>query len=252
VAQLFLQQRAPITETRSGPYIRYSMFTPRYAVLRDLNTFDLRENRQLGPAASLLLSYGVTALGADFGGPGMSASAGWAVAPHGGYGSISLAAQTRLRDGVFVDRRVSADVFAASPVVRNAVRVIVEATTSAARDDTARTLYIVGGDTGLRGYAIGAFSGPTQFVGHVEVRSMPVSIIFSQRVGALAFYDVGDAAPTYATLLPYHDFGIGLRWLSPQFNSSVIRVDWAIATQDAPLTRAGLPGRVTAGFMQVF
>jgi hypothetical protein len=251
-SQAFLQQRAPISETRSEPYIQYGMFTPRYTVFRDLDTFDLRENRQLGPSAGLRLSYGVPALGADFAGPGFSAAAGWAVAPHGGFASVSLTAMTRLRDGVFIDRRLTATAFAASPIFRNVARVIVEAETSAARNDTARTLYIVGGDTGLRGYAIGAFSGPTAFVGHVEVRSAPVGIIFSQRVGGLLFYDVGDAAPTYASLIAYHDFGVGLRWLSPQFNSSVIRLDWAIATQDAPLTRAGLPGRVTAGFMQVF
>ena len=70
----------------------------------------------------------------------------------------------------------------------------------------------------------------------------------------LAFYDVGNAATSVAALTPYHDFGIGLRWLIPQLNSSVIRIDWAIATQDSPsgLTRAGLPGRVSAGFQQVF
>ena len=98
---------------------------------------------------------------------------------------------------------------------------------------------------------MGAFAGQTAFVGHVELRSAPVAV-FSQRVGGLAFYDVGDAAPTFARLVAYNDFGLGLRWLIPQLNSSVVRVDWAIATQNAPLTRAGLPGRVTAGFMQTF
>ena len=67
-------------------------------------------------------------------------------------------------------------------------------------------------------------------------------------------HDVGHAAPSLAALTPFHDFGIGLRWLIPQLNSSVVRIDWAIATQDSPsgLTRAGLPGRASAGFQQVF
>jgi hypothetical protein len=63
---------------------------------------------------------------------------------------------------------------------------------------------------------------------------------------------VGDAAPSFASMVAYHDFGVGLRWLIPQLNSTVIRVDWAFATQDAPLTRAGFPGRVSAGFLQAF
>ena len=29
--------------------VQYELFTPRYAIYRDLNTFDLRENVQLGP-----------------------------------------------------------------------------------------------------------------------------------------------------------------------------------------------------------
>jgi hypothetical protein len=90
-------------------------------------------------------------------------------------------------------------------------------------------------------------------VGHIELRTMPLPL-FSQRFGGLLFYDVGHAARSLAVLHPYHDFGIGLRWLIPQFNSSVLRLDWAIATQATPsgLTRAGFPGRFTAGFKQVF
>ena len=73
-----------------------------------------------------------------------------------------------------------------------------------------------------------------------------------QRFGALAFYDIGDAADGYAKLVLHQDLGFGLRWLIPQLNSSVIRFDWAFALEDGNLTRAGWPGRITAGFEQVF
>jgi hemolysin activation/secretion protein len=119
--------------------------------------------------------------------------------------------------------------------------------------DTQRTFFTLGGMNGLRGYAIGEFIGTTAAVAHVELRTMAVPV-WSQRLGGVAFYDVGNAATSIAALTPYHDFGLGLRWLIPQLNSSVLRFDWAIATQDSPsgLTRAGLPGRVSAGFQQVF
>jgi hypothetical protein len=52
--------------------------------------------------------------------------------------------------------------------------------------------------------------------------------------------------------VPRHDFGIGMRWLIQQLNSSVIRIDWAFATQSTTLTRAGFPGRASAGFQQTF
>jgi len=88
-------------------------------------------------------------------------------------------------------------------------------------------------------------------VAHAEVRSSPLAV-FSQRFGALAFYDVGDAAESFGALVLHHDVGVGLRWLIPQLASSVLRIDWAVATQDGPYTRPGLPGRISAGFLQSF
>ena len=48
------------------------------------------------------------------------------------------------------------------------------------------------------------------------------------------------------------DVGVGLRWLIPQLNSYVIRVDWAVPLEDGIVTPAGMPGRVSAGFAQIF
>ena len=55
-----------------------------------------------------------------------------------------------------------------------------------------------------------------------------------------------------SAIVPKHDAGVGLRWLIPQLNSTVIRIDWAFATQSTTLTRAGFPGRASAGFQQIF
>ena len=125
------------------------------------------------------------------------------------------------------------------------------AATDVARRDTRRTRFILGGSTGLRGYAIGDFVDTTDFIAHVELRSKPLAAS-SQRLGMVAFYDVGDAASTFHALVPHHDFGLGLRWLIPQLNSSLLRFDWAVATQSTTLTRAGLPGRIAAGYVQTF
>jgi hypothetical protein len=68
----------------------------------------------------------------------------------------------------------------------------------------------------------------------------------------LLFYDVGDAGASYRGLVAHNDFGVGLRWLIPQLNSTVIRIDWAFATQSTAFTQAGFPGRLSAGFLQTF
>jgi hypothetical protein len=247
----FLDQFTPLSERRSEPYVGYSLFTPRYAVYRDLNTFDLRENRQLGPSVSVTAGYGLPALGADFAAWDLTGSASWAADAGGGYGQVLVQGGARLRDGVFIDQNAKATVYGASPLVRRAVRLVLSVEADAARADTQRRRYVLGGSTGLRGYAIGDFQGTSLFVAHAELRTAALPI-FSQRFGALLFYDVGHAATSFATLVPHHDFGVGLRWLIPQLNSSVLRFDWAIATQSTPFTAAGLPGRFSAGFQQVF
>jgi outer membrane translocation and assembly module TamA len=125
------------------------------------------------------------------------------------------------------------------------------ATADAVRADTYRTRFFLGGNSGLRGYQIGEFQGTSQAVAHAEIRSAPLAV-YSQRFGAIAFYDVGDAAESFGKLALRHDVGVGFRWLIPQLASSVLRIDWAIPTQDGPYTHAGLPGRISAGFMQSF
>jgi hypothetical protein len=247
----FLDQLAPVSEQRSEPYVGYDLFTPRYAVYRDLNTFDLRENRQLGPALSLRVGYGLPALGADFTAVALSGAASWAADLDGGYGQVLVQGGARLRDDRWIDQNATARLYVTTPVLKRAIRIVLSTEADAARADTQRRRYFLGGSTGLRGYAIGDFQGTSMLVSHAEVRTAPLPI-FSQRFGALLFYDVGHAAASFRELVPHHDFGLGLRWLIPQLNSSVLRFDWAIATQSTPFTAAGLPGRFSAGFLQVF
>ena len=251
LAPLFLAQVAPVSETRSEPYVQYALFTPRYVVFRDLNTFDLRENYTLGPSLTARLAYGAPGLGADFRAFPMQLALGWTLAPRGGLGVAKLSATTRLRQETFIDQLLTASLYYASPMFLRRVRVVAQAGASALRNDTQRGVFLLGGDTGLRGYAIGDFIGTSQVLGHLELRTAPVAI-FSQRIGGLLFYDVGDAAPSLSSIVPKHDFGFGVRWLIPQLNSTVIRLDWAIATQNTAFTRAGFPGRFSAGFQQVF
>jgi len=253
-AQVFLSQWAPINEQRSEPYLRYEMFTPRYIVLRDLDTFDLRENKQLGPFFRARVSEGMTELGADFRAFGVGVTGGFAVGPAGSYLSLSGSAAARyLHDGGrWIDQEAAASFYAATPLVDRLFRIVAGATVDSKRADTAHTPFALGGANGLRGYEIGEFLGTTELVGHIEIRTASVSTLFAQRFGALFFYDVGHAAPSFADLDLRNDVGLGLRWLSPQFNSTVLRFDWAVPLQDGVVTRAGMPGRFSAGMLQVF
>jgi hypothetical protein len=247
----FLDEYAPVSETRSEPFVRYQMFQARYAVYRDLDTFDLRENRQLGPSLALRLGYGLPALGASFSAMSMASTAAWAFGPGGGYGMLQLTASARLRDGDLIDQNLSAQIYAASPLVGRFARLVLSAQADAVRDDTFNTRYFLGGDTGMRGYIIGEFRGTSAVLGHAELRTVPLAV-FSQRFGTLLFYDVGHAAPSFDQIYLRHDIGLGLRWLIPQLNASVIRIDWALPLVEGVVTQPGFPGRFSAGFQQVF
>jgi hypothetical protein len=251
LAPEFLAEYAPISETKSEPYLHYAMFTPRYVVLRDLDTFELRENRQLGPQLDLQAGEGITALGADRRALDLRGAAKYAIGPADSYAYAEVLGEARLWDGQWIDQHGLADAYLATPQIGRFMRVVTKAQIESYRADTRRTAIILGGDMGMRGYAVGEFRGSTAVIGHVELRSVAVPL-WSQRFGALAFYDVGDSAGTFAELLLRHDIGVGLRWLSIQFNSYVIRFDWAVPLNDGVVTRAGLPGRLSAGFLQVF
>jgi hypothetical protein len=250
-AQQFLNEWAPISETRSEPYLGFQMFTPRYEIYRDLNTFDLRENRLLGPLLNASVAYGIPAFGASFPALVLGGELSWAFGPAGWYGSIKVSGQTRRRYGSYIDQVASAGAYLATPLVARIARLVLSAQIEGVRASTARLLYVLGGDNGLRGYIINEFQGQVRTLGHAEIRTAPLAL-FSQRFGALLSYDVGHAAPSLAEIVLHHNVGIGLRWLIPQFNSSVMRFDWAIPFQNTMYSRAGFPGRFMAGFEQVF
>ena len=190
-------------------------------MFRDLDTFDLRENRRLGPLLAVEVAAGLPALGADFAAYPIGATAGWSVAPGGSaFGLAQVQASARARSGDLIDQRLSAVLYFASPPIAGVARIVAAATTDAVRADTYRTRFFLGGDTGLRGYQIGEFQGTVAAAAHAEIRTAPLAV-YSQRFGAILFYDVGHAAASYDALVPHHDFGVGLRWLIPQLNASV-------------------------------
>lgn len=249
--QTFLAEYAPITEQRSGPYLQYDMFTAWYGIYRDLDTFDLRENERLGPSVSLRAGLSAPALGADFLTYPLSGTIGWAAGPAGAFFRASITGSTRLRAGTAIDQIFQGKLYLASPLWRRLFRLVLAGEADAARADTQRTIFFLGGDSGLRGYAIGDLQGTSMVIAHAELRSAPLAVR-SQRIGALLFYDIGDAAPSFGSMRIRSDTGIGLRWLIPQLNSSVLRVDWAVPLENGTVTPAGFPGRATAGFQQIF
>lgn len=250
----------PRSEVSSAVFFEYNLFTPRYATYRDLATYDLREDYRVGPALDLRVAGALTALGSDENFARLSTKLQWAFDHGGTYLQLRAEWAGRLQDGEVFDNGVGLRLWLATPLIGDVFRVVAKAELAFRVDERSNGFYSTGGDTGLRGYAIGAFAGLARYQQHLELRSRPLRL-WSLRIGGVLFWDAGHAAGSCSAgkctqpgdalgaLSLKHDVGLGLRWLIAQLNPSVFRVDWAFALNGST---AGWPGRVSLGFEQAF
>lgn len=248
-AQRFRDEILPRSERSSALYAEYSLFTPAFATYRNVDTYDLPEERQLGPDLRASVAVARKLIGSEQDFLRLSAQAGYTarLGPDG-FATAIARATSRLQARELVDSDLSAHVVATSPMLAGALRVVGRAELAMYLDDSQNRYLTLGGDTGLRGYTVGAFAGEKRVRGNLEVRSVPRRVWFG-RVGLLAFWDLGHAADQLSDLRIQHDVGLGVRAVVPQVQTAVFRFDWAV-----PLTgdTAGLPGRFILGFEQAF
>lgn len=247
--QSFVRDVLPRSERVSAPFVAYSMFTPRFVTFRDVSTFDLPEDVALGPSLSLSASWAVPALGSEVQFVGLAADVGFtAEIGHRGLLKLAASGDSRVMGRDLVDQRYVVSAYFASPRVWGLGRLVVGLVADRLIDNRSIRNLELGGDSGLRGYPIGAFQGKAAARGNVELRTSALKVLFT-RLGVALFWDFGHAAPSFDRLDIHHDLGAGFRLLIPQLQPTVIRFDWAFATQGPT---AGFPGRFTAGFTQVF
>ena len=253
IRQAFAEQFMPRSEQDSSVYLSYGLFTPRYRVYRDFDTFDLREDSRLGPTFSASVSRSLEWLGSTYTTTGVGGSAGWTMDIQDGLQSLAVSWSGQVREGRWEDEKRGVGLTLATPMLRRLVRVVASGSLSVWLHNSrpSNQFYTVGNEDGLRGYGVSEFAGNARYVAHLEARSRPVAFR-ALRGGVVLFYDVGDAAPRLSTLRSFHDVGVGLRLLIPQLNFYVLRVDFAVPLQSSAFTPAGFPGRWTLGFRQVF
>lgn len=249
---IFVDNVLPFSERISAPFIGYQVFTPRFTVYRDIDTYDVSEDAKLGPELQVELAWASKAFGSEgdflFG----TASASWGVDLGGdGFFASQLTGNSRLADTELINNQVTSAVAVVTPRLGNVARVVTRASLGLFHNEQQNRSFVLGGDSSLRGYPVNAFRGDARFVANLEVRTMSWPVWFA-RLGGLVFWDVGHAAPALDELRPVHDVGVGLRVLLPQLGTLVQRLDWAIPLVSAGGQRSGLPGRITAGVGQVF
>jgi hypothetical protein len=240
----------PRSERTSGVYGRYDTFKPEYRIYRNVDSYDLPEERQIGPRSSIELSTSAELFGAteDFG--QLAASIGWWIDFRGqAYLDANLAVTTRFGGGIPEDNGMTAGLkLATAPFWKGRLRVVARGELAFRLNDEDNVRFAAGGDTGLRGYPVGAFLGRSRVLGNVELRTQPYKVWF-MRGGALLFWDSGHAAEKLPRIVLHNDVGVGIRLLIPQVSSELFRLDWAF-----PMTggQPEWPGRITAGFEHIF
>jgi outer membrane translocation and assembly module TamA len=248
LAAAFTRDVLPRSERISLPFVSYGLFTPRYRTLRNVSTYDLAEDAQLGPSMDASTGAGLGFLGSDNTFLRASASAGYAH-PFGGDGVVRLGAgiATRLDGGELIDNNASAELRFISPTVRRLGRVVAEARFFSLWEETQNRFFTIGSDNGLRGFSIGEFLGERKVALQVEARSRPFRLAFF-RLGGVLFYDAGGAASSFGTMGLHHNLGIGLRSLIPQLSRELMRFDFAIPLDGANAGKV----RFISGFRSEF
>jgi hypothetical protein len=244
----FVRDVLPRSELSSALFVRGQLFTPTYAAYRDLDTFDFREDYQIGPSVEARASLAFGAIGSERDFLRVSAVARWTVDWGRGLYRLAAGYAARLQDGRLIDRNSSFGFFAASPRLFRIGRLVASATLDVLEEEEGNRFFVLGASNGLRGFALNQFVGQARVIGHLEARSRPLHIFFL-RLGAVGFWDFGHAAETVGDLRLQHGVGAGLRLLIPQLDPLVIRLDWAFALTGET---AGWPGRLSLGVEQVF
>ena len=249
VRDAFIRDVLPRSERTSALLLRYRMFQPRFGQYRNIKTFDLPEDTQLGPEVILETALAAKFLYSENDFIRLGATARWTQDLGGlGYARLQASASTRVEQNDARDVALDVESKVVLPPIGKHIRVLLRGRIARRLNDRQNIVFALGGETGLRGYVIGAFVGPAMAIGNLELRSSPTSLGF-MKVGATAFWDFGHAAESLSALEVHHNVGAGLRILIPQFGQELIRIDWAFALRGP--TR-GFPGRLSVGYDQVF
>ena len=237
----------PVSDTRISPFFQISSYTTDYH--RDINmeTLGLQEDVSMGQVAAVRVYPALEALGSSRNLLGLDAIASYAHPVGSGFTKLSLSHSVELSSAEQTDAQLSMAFRLTSPRLGFG-RIVYDARFIDHYYNYRNTNQALGGTTRLRGYQTTAAAGSNYIVSNLELRSRPLEIFSTQLAGVL-FYDVGDAFDSFGRIDMKHGVGAGIRFLAPQLDRDVFRVDVAMPVPiDAPRGEVS----VIATFKQAF
>lgn len=222
-AAWFTANWLPRTEDATYALAYLTLFTPTFAVVRNIDSYQLSEDLQLGPRVNLGARWGLPAPLSTAGFVELGGSARWRFLVADDLLTLSAAGTVRLRsDGPPANLRYAFELANVSPPFQGG-RFVSRVTFEARRNDLDNARIVLGGSNGLRGTLPEVQQGRTAVLANFEYRTRPFELLTTY-TGLVLFYDVGTAFEGQPA--PLHTVGVGLRILLPQFNADPIRIDF--------------------------
>jgi hypothetical protein len=213
----------PVSDTRISPFFQISSFTTDFH--RDINmeTLGLQEDIAMGHVSALRVYPALESLGSSRNMLGLDAITSYAHPIGSGFAKLSASNSVELSTAAQTDAQLSVAFRFTSPRL-SLGRVVYDARFIDHYYNYRNTNQALGGTNRLRGYQTTAAAGSHYVVSNLELRSRPIEIFSAQLAGVL-FYDVGDAFDTFGQVELKHGVGGGIRFLIPQLDRDVFRLD---------------------------
>ena len=220
----FVARYVPVSDTRVGPSILYHTYSKRYVRVIDFDTLGLQEDYRLGHDIVLRAYPSLRALGSTRDFFGVYAAAEYTFAVRDGLFRASVESTVEAEAFRVSDASLVPTIHLASPTVVGLGRIVVDASLRYRWRNYLNVTTYLGGDDRLRGYPTNFFVGKDVVSLNMELRSRPVELLTCQ-LGAVAFFDAGDAFNGLDNLEGHESLGVGLRTLFPQLDRVVFRAD---------------------------
>jgi hypothetical protein len=213
----------PRSSRRISPFFQVQSYTTQFHHDLNADTLALQEDYRLGHVATLRLYPALRDLGSSRNLFGVSTSLSYATAVDTGYLKASASQLVELSKLNQTDARLYLAVHFNSPRLLLG-RFVYDVRLTDSYRNFQNGAQVLGGTGRLRGYQASAVAGRHVFVSNVEFRSRPVQLWSAQFAGVL-FHDMGDAFDRVGDLNLLHGMGVGLRFLLPELDRDVFRVD---------------------------
>lgn len=236
----FVSQYVPLGDTRVGPSLQYHTYEWRFVRVVDFDTLALQEDYRLGHDVVLRAFPSFKAIGSSRDVISLYGAAQYTWPIRDGLFRVIFESDTEPEPSRIADAFIRPTAHLATPTIAGAGRIVLDGTWLWRwRNYLNRTDFIGNGDR-LRGYPINFLAGENLLAYNVEFRTRPVEI-FSMELGAVAFYDVGDAYGGVERFQPFQSVGAGLRGLIPWLDRTVFQLDFGVPVERPINPATGAP-----------